>query len=287
MSILSSRFFQSLLVPLSCFLFVASLTMAQDSRPTSRKATTQKVKVVKKTITFKSLDGLILTADLYTGHKDKKTPFILLCHQAGWSRGEYNEIAPKLVGMGFNCLAIDQRSGGGVNQVLNASVKAAQKKGLGTGFLDARQDIIAALKLARKQYAQGKLLLWGSSYSSALALQIAGTESKLADGVLSFAPGEYFKRFGKTKHYIRDAAKNIKVPTFLTGSRKESRTFVKEIADVMKLGKKLHLYQPKSKGHHGSRALWQKFDDSPGYWKALTQFLDQNFPRQTATSRKS
>ncbi len=287
MSILFTPVFRLILIPLSCFLFATSSTMAQDSRPTSRKATTQKVKVVKKTITFRSLDGLTLTADLYTGHKDKKTPFILLCHQAGWSRGEYKEIAPKLVGMGFNCLAIDQRSGGGVNQVQNASVKAAQKKGLGTGFLDARQDIIAALKLARKQYAQGKLLLWGSSYSSALALQIVGTESKLADGVLSFAPGEYFKRFGKTKHYIRDAAKNIKVPAFLTGSRKESRTFVKEIADVMKLGKKLHLYQPKSKGHHGSRALWKKFDDSPGYWKAVTQFLDQNFPRQTATSRKS
>lgn len=287
MPLIAQRIFRTFLIPLSCLLVIASMSVAQDTRPTSRKSTTQKTKVVKKTITFKSLDGLMLTADLYTGHKDKKTPFILLCHQAGWSRGEYEEIAPKLVQMGFNCLALDQRSGGGVNNVKNASVLAAKEKGVPTGFLDARQDIIAGLKMVRKKFAKGKLLLWGSSYSSALVLQIMGSESKLADGVLAFAPGEYFKRFGKTDHYIRDAAKNIKVPAFLTGSKKESKTFVKDIASVMKLGKKLHLYQPKSKGHHGSRALWKKFDDSPGYWKAVTKFLDENFPRKGATSRRS
>ena len=35
-------------------------------------------------------------ADLYIAH-DASAPFILLFHQAGWSRGEYLEIAPKLI----------------------------------------------------------------------------------------------------------------------------------------------------------------------------------------------
>lgn len=36
-----------------------------------------------KTIVFKSLDGLTITADLYITHNDKNTPFIVLFHQAG------------------------------------------------------------------------------------------------------------------------------------------------------------------------------------------------------------
>jgi len=49
-----------------------------------------------KQIEIDSLDGLKITADLYMKSSDKAQPFIVLCHQAGWSRGEYREIAPKL-----------------------------------------------------------------------------------------------------------------------------------------------------------------------------------------------
>ena len=39
--------------------------------------------------------------------------FIVMFHQAGWSRGEYREIAPKLVAKGYRVLAVDQRAGRG------------------------------------------------------------------------------------------------------------------------------------------------------------------------------
>jgi hypothetical protein len=39
-----------------------------------------------KTVTFDSEDGLEMTADQYHIKLDK--PVIILCHQAGWSRGE-------------------------------------------------------------------------------------------------------------------------------------------------------------------------------------------------------
>ena len=58
----------------------------------------------KKKIEFSSEDGLKITADLYMVHSEEK-PFIVLFHQAGWSRGEYLEIAPKLNKIGFNCMA--------------------------------------------------------------------------------------------------------------------------------------------------------------------------------------
>ncbi len=30
------------------------------------------------------------------------------------------------------------------------------------------------------------------------------------------------------------------------------------------------------KGNHGSRALWQQFEDSQQYWKAVSNFLNNN-----------
>jgi len=86
---------------------------------------TQSVQASEK-IEFKSKDGLTVTADLYMVHK-KSAPLILLFHQAGWSRGAYVEIAPKLNKRGFNCMAVDLRSGQKVNGVENATYKRAQQ----------------------------------------------------------------------------------------------------------------------------------------------------------------
>ena len=80
-----------------------------------------------KTVHYKSKDGIQITADLYMSHKTS-APFIVLFHQARWSRGEYREIAPKLNKMGFNCLAVDQRSGDAVNGVENETKKSADRK---------------------------------------------------------------------------------------------------------------------------------------------------------------
>ena len=140
-----------------------------------------------KTIQFESEDGLLITADHY--HTKNTAPTIVLCHQAGWSRGEYQEIAPKLNALGFNCLAIDQRSGSTVNGVNNETAKRASEEGKSTAYIDAKQDINAAIAKAKDLYGE-KVTLWGSSYSSSLALIIA-TENEDVERVLSFSPGEY------------------------------------------------------------------------------------------------
>ena len=70
-----------------------------------------------KTIEFPSMDNLQITADVYLT-ENKDAPFILLFHQAGWSRGAYREIGPQLNALGFNCMSIDQRSGNIVSQPL-------------------------------------------------------------------------------------------------------------------------------------------------------------------------
>jgi len=227
-----------------------------------------------ETITLESGDGLVMTADLYLIDSDSSRPMIVLCHQAGWSRGEYREIAPRLLRLGFNCLAIDQRSGGSVNDVENQTVLAAEKAGKETDFVAAEQDIIAAVRYVRDEgLASSKVVLWGSSYSSALALRIAGTSPGLIQGVLAFAPGEYFARFGKPDDWIANAAQGITVPAFVTSAKNEADNWA-AIFDAIPAEDKVK-FLPATKGNHGSRALWKKFDDSDDYWEAVTRFLEQ------------
>lgn len=238
-----------------------------------------------KKLEFPSADGLKITGDLYAPHKGKRVPFILLCHQAGWSRGEYREIAPRLNSMGFNCLAIDQRSGGTINGVKNETSARATEKKLPTTYVDARQDIVAALRYVRKEkLARGALIAWGSSYSSALVIQITGTEKNIADGVVSFAPGEYFARFGKSNTWVQAGAAAIKKPVFITSAKDEKQQWKNMFAAIP--NKRKASFVPETAGNHGSRALWKQFPDNTEYWKALTTFLDKNFPRKKSSRKK-
>lgn len=250
------------------WLVVASGTssLAQQT-PLTEESTTY------STVAFPSADGLEITADVYRPHEQPSAPWIVLCHQAGWSRGEYRQIAPKLGKLGFNCLAIDQRSGKGVEGVPNETAQRAAADGKEVTFVDAEQDLVAAAQFARKHYAQGKLLLWGSSYSAALALRIAGERPELVDGVLAFAPGEYFARFGKPDDWVTQAARNIRVPAFVTSAKKEEPRWQSIYAAIP--GDQKVNFLPSTAGNHGSRALWDKFSDSEDYWKVVRTFLSQ------------
>ncbi len=223
-----------------------------------------------KTIHFSSADGLVLTADLYVTHPPQ-TPFILLFHQAGWSRGEYLETAPKLNALGFNCLALDQRSGGEVNGIVNQSHAAALKAGKGTTYLDAIQDMQAAIGYVKTNFPKARIILWGSSYSAALVLRLAGTIKPEPAAVLSFSPGEYFKKLGQSGHFVRDGAQHIQCPVFIASARSEVPAW-DAIWKSIPSGQKVR-FIPKTAGHHGSRALWKKFTDSKALWKAVKAFL--------------
>lgn len=224
----------------------------------------------QNTVTFKAKDGLEITADLYLT-KDDKAPMIILFHQAGWSRGEYKEIAPKLNKLGFNCLAVDQRSGGEVNDVSNETFKKAEGKGLSTNYVDALPDMNAAIDYVKTNYKNSsKILIWGSSYSAGLVLKIA-SERKDIDGVLAFSPAEYYGKMGKPNDWITSTAKNISVPTFITSNKMEKKKWWDIAAQIPEDNRAYFL--PTKIGKHGSRALWSKYADSAEYWKAVEEFL--------------
>jgi len=233
--------------------------------------------IASDTISITSTDGLVITADTYVVDLEPSTPVIVLFHQAGWSRGEYIDIAPKLNDLGFNCVAIDLRSGKSVNGVQNLTAKKARKEKLETRYIDALPDVISALNFVKKQFPENKIIAWGSSYSAALVLHVAGTQPDLIDGALSFAPGEYFSKQGKSSSWIKESAIGIETPVFITSARNEKDSWAAIYESIPSKYKTSFI--PESEGNHGSRALWENFADHQDYWTAVTSFLNTHFPR--------
>jgi len=221
-----------------------------------------------KTIQFESGDGLTITADLYeTPSSIKNRGLILLCHRSHFNRGEYRETAPKLVDLGFTCLAIDQRSGMNVMKVINETSSLAKQKKLSTGYLDARQDIEAAVDFAFDLNQQQPIILFGSSYSASLSLLI-GTESDKVKSIVAFSPAECLK-----KTDVAGRIKALNKSVFATGAQKE----IDEVEAMMSQvdQKYVMIFKPESAvdGFHGSKTLWESVKGYEAYWVALKAFL--------------
>lgn len=161
----------------------------------------KKLDVNAKTVEFSAVDGITVTADIYKPY-ESDAPFIILCHRADWSRGEYKDIAPILCGMGFNVMAIDQRSGGGVNGIKNITYVNAINEHKKTDYASAMQDIQAAIDYAKDGLSSGKLLLWGSSYSTGLCAAAVNVNAGKIDGLLIFSPGEYYADCGLASNFF-------------------------------------------------------------------------------------
>ncbi len=227
----------------------------------------QNVSFKGKTIQFPSKDEVNITADLYMS-TNKKAPYILLCHQALYSRGSYREIAVQLNGMGYNCLAIDQRSGLSAKNIPNETHKAAKNKNKPTKYINALPDIEAALEFLSNDLKATSTILWGSSYSASLALYIASKNSDKLTGVLAFSPGEYFKIKDKT---IAEYASAITCPAFITSSKSEAKKLQPIFNNIPSKNK--FNFIPETKGFHGSKALWSTKNGNEAYWTAVKQFL--------------
>lgn len=214
---------------------------------------------------FKSLDGLLVSGNLY--EIDKNKPIILLCHQAGYNKQEYADIAPKLNEMGYNCLAIDQRSGGDFAGKPNETFQRAKEKGLPTEYIDAQQDISAAIDLLYKKYNK-KIIIWGSSYSSSLVL-FESLQNKNVKASISFSPGDYF---GDKKPSLSTVFSKVETPFFITSSKQEAAT-LSALVDKKLLKENQIQFIPESDGFHGSKALWSGQRVAEEYWTAIEAFL--------------
>lgn len=220
----------------------------------------------QKTISFPSKDGLLITADFYEGRSSD--PYLLLFHQAGYSRGEYKETAEKFVKLGYNCLAVDLRSGNEVNYIKNKTSEAAKEKGVKTNYLDALPDMQAAIEYAYKTSEQPVVIL-GSSYSASLSLMISKNNDTVK-AVIAFSPGEYFI----TDSFIRENIKGLSKPVFAACSQSEY-PYMEQLLSKTDLTQLTTFKPVQGTGVHGSKALWENNKTSNEYWLALMMFFNQ------------
>jgi len=233
----------------SLFILIVFLTM---------KVTAQ------HTITFPSEDDLLITADLY--QNDKDLPYIILFHQANSSRGEYKETALRLMKLGYNCLAVDLRSGKEINYVQNETAARAAGNKLPTTYLDSEKDIVASINHV-KSISDKKIILFGSSYSASLVMK-AGNHNPDIEAVIAFSPGEYFQPKMILKNFLSEYDK----PLFVASTTKE-KPFVNEL--ISEVGPELlNFYVPSDgEGIHGSKALWENQSQSEEVWLSLLLFF--------------
>jgi len=138
-------------------------------------------------VVFLAADGAQVHGDLYWAAEGRKSPLILLFHQAGGdARGEYEAIIPRLVDNDYSVLAVDQRSGGGRFGGVNRTV--AGLGGEDFTYCDAYVDLEAAVAYTTELGVTGATFAWGSSYSAGLAFQLGVEHADDLDGILAFSP---------------------------------------------------------------------------------------------------
>jgi alpha-beta hydrolase superfamily lysophospholipase len=179
---------------------------------------------VRPDLVLKAKDGTPVYAYLTKAPK-KSDAVILMFHQAGSNAGEYTPIIPEFTKIGYDCLAVDQRSGGGMFGRVNRT--ATNYRGRAS-YVDAYQDLEAALEWAKgKGYK--KIVAWGSSYSAALTLRLASEHGADLKAALAFSPGEYMPQQG----VVRQWASKAKVPIFYSAMPSEAKESVQGFLDTM------------------------------------------------------
>ncbi len=139
------------------------------------------------TVQFETADGVTVWGDLYLTDAPRSAPVILLFHQGGGdARGEYGPLVGTLLGRGFHAFSIDQRRGG--SRLGGANRTVAALEGESFAYCDAYADLEAALSYVGEWGLAGKRIVWGSSYSAALALKLAAEHSAEIGAVLAFSP---------------------------------------------------------------------------------------------------
>ena len=221
-------------------------------------------------VQIKAADGVSVFGLSYAADKPARAT-ILLFHQAGASKGEYAEIAPRLAAEGFDVIAIDQRSGGAGIGGANQTVQAL---GHSTDYAAALPDLEAALAFARAKASGKGVLVWGSSYSAALVFLLAAKHPGDVTAVLAFSPGEYIQ--GES---VRGAAARLAVPVFVTSASDKSEiAAAKAVVAAVPAGKGTQ-FAPHN-GVHGSSTL-RKSANAAGHdenWSAVEAFLKQAAP---------
>lgn len=222
-------------------------------------------------VEFGATDGAVVFG---TWHLTSSEPsaVIIALHQGGASgEGEYGPIIPRLLETGQNVLTVDLRAGGDLFGGLNRTVQA---RGVESEYCEAQSDIEGALAFVRRTVPGVPVILWGSSYSGALALRVAAEHPAGVAAVLAFSPAS-----GPPMASCRaeDVASMVKVPVLVVRPRSETERepVVEQLEIFRRAGHHIYVADP---GTHGSSTLVTERVGAPATaaWDRVLRFLETN-----------
>lgn len=243
-------------------IMAAGCTNTAEKKPLDKPSGENGLK--EGTLTFPSKDSIKISADFYPC--DDARAIIIMGHQAGFSRGEYVNIAPRLVDSGYACLAVDLRSGRAVEGKENRTFLAATKAGKPTKYIHAKQDLEAAIDFVAAN-SDKPIILWGSSYSASLALMVGNKDNRVKQ-IVAISPGEYFNN----QSTVKAGVLGLNKPTFITASNMEWDYTAKNIVGVIP-EHSVVAFKPEYPTDHGSKALWPNAPGSDRLFKEIFEFL--------------
>ncbi|MCQ2959011.1 MAG: dienelactone hydrolase family protein [Bacteroidales bacterium] len=219
----------------------------------------------QKSISFQAEDHVEVFADYYETFAESNK-YMLMFHQAEYSRGEFQQIAERMIKLDFNCIAVDLRQGNEVNFVNNETALKAKQEKFNITLLSCEKDILAAINYVYSIDPYAQIFLMGSSFSGSLCLKVAKDRSDIK-AVIAYSPGEFFSSLSITQ-YI----KGLKVPTYI-GCAQNEYSYVSQLAEGIE-STKFVLFKPEgSNGLHGAQTLWWDSDTREECWLSLLFFL--------------
>lgn len=224
-------------------------------------------------VTLVTDDSVEVAAYLWTGDGERRAVVIAL-HQGGANaRGEYGPLVSRLLAESFDVLAPDLRSGGERWGARNATVDAREAS---ADYCEALPDLRAALAWARTTRPDVRTVLWGSSFSAALALRVAAEGPAGLAAVLAFSPATGGPLAGCVGEEVSD---RITVPVLVLRPAAEMNLehVRAQMTTFRAQGHAIHVSAP---GAHGSSML---DPDRVGAgtdrtWKVVLDFLHAAVP---------
>lgn len=222
---------------------------------------------------FFTTDSIKIFGDLHG--TDKKASTILLFHQGGSNaRAEYETIVPVLVEKGFNVMTIDQRLGGQIYGGYNRTIANIPSNSFDNGYTycDAYNNLEGALDFIIEQGYSGKKILWGSSYSAALAIQLGSKRQSDINGILAFSPvsGGPMEACRPDQFF-----EDLKAPLLIMRPQSEMKneSSQNQLALAEKSGHQTYIAP---NGVHGSSMLVKSRinGDASATWERVLSFLD-------------
>ncbi|MCL6265852.1 alpha/beta hydrolase [Flagellimonas myxillae] len=257
---------------LSFALVGALLLMGSCKKETQQEPETEPQ--LRREISFYTPDSIQIIGDLF--ELDKKGKTILLFHQGGSNaRAEYTPIIPRLLEKGYNILAIDQRVGGQYYGQFNRTLANIPTHiyGDGYGYCDAFNNLESALDYVIDAGFTGEKIIWGSSYSATLVVQLASKRQQDIQGALSFSPATG----GSLKNCLPDPYfETVKIPLLLLSPPNEMEDEDSQLRFEKAASFGHQTFVPQN-GIHGSSMLVAERvgTEVEETWKVVLSFLEK------------